>query len=43
MQYDMSCNGYEILSGSIRNHNLKALTKAMEMVGKSEEDVKRKF
>lgn len=43
MQYDMSCNGYEILSGSIRNHDLKALTKAMEMVGKSEEDVKRKF
>ncbi|MDD2487753.1 MAG: aspartate--tRNA ligase [Candidatus Gracilibacteria bacterium] len=43
VQYDMSCNGYEILSGSIRNHDLKALTKAMEMVGKSEQDVKNKF
>ena len=43
MQYDMSCNGYEILSGSIRNHDLKALTKAFEIVGKSDKEVKSKF
>ncbi len=43
MQYDMSCNGYEILSWSIRNHDLKALTKAMEIVGKSDKEVKAKF
>lgn len=43
MQYDLACNGYEILSGSIRNHDLKALVKAFEMVGKGEEEVKEKF
>ena len=43
VQYDMSCNGYEILSGSIRNHDLKALTKAFEIVGKSDAEVKSKF
>jgi aspartyl-tRNA synthetase len=39
----MTCNGYEILSGSIRNHDLKALTKAFEIVGKSDKEVKAKF
>lgn len=43
MQYDLACNGYEILSGSIRNHDLKALVKAFGMVGKGEEEVKEKF
>ena len=43
MQYDLACNGYEILSGSIRNHDIKALVKAFEMVGKGEEEVKEKF
>ncbi len=43
MQYDLACNGYEILSGSIRNHDLKALVKAFQMVGKGEEEVKEKF
>jgi aspartyl-tRNA synthetase len=42
-QYDMVCNGYEILSGSIRNNSVEVLVKAFEFVGKSEEDVKRKF
>lgn len=42
-QYDMVCNGYEILSGSIRNHHPEVLVKAFEFVGKSEEDVKKKF
>lgn len=43
VQYDMSCNWYEILSGSIRNHDLKALTRAFEIVWKSEKEVKAKF
>lgn len=43
MQYDMACNGYEVLSGSIRNHNLQALVKAFNVVGKGEEEVKEKF
>jgi aspartyl-tRNA synthetase len=42
-QYDLACNGYEILSGSIRNHNLEALVKAFNIVGKGEEEVKNKF
>lgn len=42
-QYDMVCNGYEILSGSIRNNSVEVLVKAFEFVGKSEEDVKKKF
>ncbi|MFA6090697.1 MAG: aspartate--tRNA ligase [Candidatus Gracilibacteria bacterium] len=43
MQYDLACNGYEVLSGSIRNHDLRALVKAFEIVGKGEEEVKEKF
>lgn len=42
-QYDLACNGYEVLSGSIRNHNIAALVKAFEIVGKGEEEVKAKF
>jgi aspartyl-tRNA synthetase len=42
-QYDMVCNGYEILSWSIRNNSVEVLVKAFEFVGKSEEDVKTKF
>jgi len=42
-QYDMVCNGYEILSWSIRNHHPDVLVKAFEFVGKSEADVKAKF
>lgn len=42
-QYDLACNGYEVLSGSIRNHDLRALVKAFEIVGKGEEDVKNRF
>lgn len=43
VQYDLACNGYEILSGSIRNHDIKALVKAFEKVGRTEEEVKEKF
>lgn len=42
-QYDLTLNGYEILSGSIRNHNLELLIEAFRMVGRSEEEVKTKF
>ncbi len=42
-QYDLACNGYEILSGSVRNHDIKSLIKAFEIVGKWEEEVKEKF
>ena len=43
MQYDLACNGYEILSWSIRNHNIESLIKAFTIVGKGEAEVKKKF
>lgn len=42
-QYDLACNGYEILSGSIRNYDVDALVKAFEVVGRNAEEVKSKF
>ncbi len=42
-QYDLSCNGYEILSGSIRNHDPELLLTAFEMVGRGEDEIKQKF
>lgn len=42
-QYDLACNGYEILSGSIRNNNPEVLVKAFELVGKWEQEVIEKF
>lgn len=43
VQYDLACNGYEILSGSIRNHDIESLVAAFEKVGRSEDEVKEKF
>jgi len=43
LQYDLSCNWYEILSWAIRNHNIESLVKAFEKVGRSEQEVKDKF
>ena len=43
VQYDLACNGYEILSGSIRNHDVESLVKAFEMVWRTREEVKEKF
>ena len=42
-QYDLVMNGYEILSGSIRNTDIKALVKAFEKVWRDEQEVKEKF
>lgn len=42
-QYDLACNGYEILSGSIRNHSTENLVNAFKIVGRDEEEVKTKF
>ena len=42
-QYDFVCNGYELASGAVRNHNPKAMVKAFEIAGYTEEDVKTKF
>lgn len=42
-QYDLALNGYEILSGSIRNHDPRVMLKAFELVGKGEAEVKEKF
>ncbi len=43
VQYDLACNWYEILSGSIRNYDVEALVKAFEVVGRSSQEVKDKF
>jgi len=42
-QYDLACNGFEILSGSIRNHDQEVLLKVFQMAGMWEEDIKREF
>jgi len=42
-QYDLSCNWYEILSGSIRNHDVECLVKAFELIGRTKEEVIDKF
>ncbi|HTW96797.1 MAG TPA: aspartate--tRNA ligase [Candidatus Methylomirabilis sp.] len=42
-QYDMACNGYEILSGAIRNHDPKIMYKAFEIAGYTREEVDKKF
>ena len=42
-QYDLVCNGVELSSGAVRNHDPEIMVKAFEMVRLGEEDVKRKF
>ena len=42
-QYDLVCNGYELASGAVRNHNPEIMVKAFEIAGYTEEDVKTKF
>ena len=43
IQYDLSCNWYEVLSGSIRNYDVEAMVKAFEKVGRSRQEVIDKF
>ncbi len=42
-QYDIVCNGIELSSGAVRNHNIEIMLKAFTMAGYTEEDVKCKF
>ena len=42
-QYDIVCNGIELSSGAVRNHNPEIMIKAFEMAGYTEEEVMRKF
>ena len=42
-QYDLVCNGYEMASGAVRNHDPKLMVKAFEIAGYSEQTVEEKF
>ncbi|MBQ3783373.1 MAG: aspartate--tRNA ligase [Lachnospiraceae bacterium] len=42
-QYDIVCNGVELSSGAVRNHDLDIMVKAFDIAGYSEEDLKEKF
>lgn len=42
-QYDIVCNGVELSSGAVRNHDLDIMIKAFEIAGYTEEDVASKF
>ncbi|WP_343502985.1 aspartate--tRNA ligase [Alloyangia pacifica] len=42
-QYDLACNGYELVSGAIRNHKPEIMLKAFELAGYGEEEVKNRF
>ena len=42
-QYDLACNGYELVSGAIRNHQPEIMFKAFELAGYGEEEVRKRF
>ena len=42
-QYDIVCNGIELSSGAVRNHDLDIMVKAFEIAGYTEEELKEKF
>ena len=42
-QYDLVCNGVELSSGAVRNHDPEIMVKVFEIVGLGEDDVKAKF
>lgn len=42
-QYDLACNGYELVSGAIRNHRPEIMFKAFEIAGYDEAEVRRRF
>ena len=42
-QYDLACNGFELVSGAIRNHQPDLMFKAFEIAGYGEDEVRRRF
>ena len=42
-QYDLVCNGIELASGAVRNHDIEIMKKAFEIAGYSEEELKTRF
>ncbi|MCX7644473.1 MAG: aspartate--tRNA ligase, partial [Rhodobacteraceae bacterium] len=42
-QYDLACNGYELVSGAIRNHRPDIMFRAFELAGYGREEVERRF
>ena len=42
-QYDIVCNGIELSSGAVRNHNLEIMVKAFAIAGYTEDDLREKF
>ncbi|ABV94366.1 aspartyl-tRNA synthetase [Dinoroseobacter shibae DFL 12 = DSM 16493] len=42
-QYDLACNGYELVSGAIRNHKLDIMYKAFEIAGYGADEVEKRF
>ena len=42
-QYDLSCNGSELVSGAIRNHKPELMFKAFEIAGYGEDEVRKRF
>ena len=42
-QYDLACNGYEIVSGAIRNHKPEIMYKAFEIAGYGHDEVDKRF
>lgn len=42
-QYDLACNGYELISGAIRNHKPEIMFKAFELAGYGRDEVEKRF
>ena len=42
-QYDVVCNGYEMASGAVRNHNPELMVKAFKIAGYTRQDVENRF
>ena len=42
-QYDLVCNGVELSSGAVRNHDIEIMKKAFEIAGYSKDDLEKKF
>jgi len=43
LQYDLACNGYELVSGAIRNHKPEIMFKAFELAGYGADEVRKRF